>query len=203
MSRDCRVQWRLEEDGTNKSWRCVAHLTPTSWVCEAIHKCYYANCPGRSNTGKPLTKEEMNIHKLRRELEEDFIRKGTPPKTTPPQPTPPQPTASTSATPKPNPSAPTTIHYCSVERCKKPIPPTRKSVKYCSENCRKNAFREKKKKQPPTPPSPPTPIHIPPILQTSVCQCVGCSNTVTTTKYCSSYCRKKAFKQRLRGIFPT
>lgn len=188
MSRDscgkCLASWKLDPDGSTKRWKCRNHIMSTAWFSETQTKCYYSTCTGRSDTGKPLSKSELEVIELKRSLEKEFSESVV---------------------------ASTSTPHCIVINCNKPIPAGRNSTLYCSENCRKNASRQRKKgllpplqsatPTPTQPEPPPPPPPAPTKLEAGECLCVGCSNKVVDTKYCSSYCRKKAFKQRTRGIF--
>lgn len=175
MSKTCKVQWRLEPDGATKSWRCVAHLTPTIWFNEAITSCYYSNCSGRPDTGKPLTQEEIRVYHLTKSLEKEHLEKISNPSVEP-------------------------ISCCLSPICGKEIPKESKSTRYCSENCRKNYSRHKMKA-----------IRAEKLLEEKkpMCLAVGCPNRVSDKKggkgildkkYCSENCRKRAYRQRQKGV---
>ncbi len=173
MSKECKVQWKIESDGLTKSWRCMAHLTPTIWFNEASKSCYYANCCGRSDAGKPLNQEELRVHKLTKTLEKEYLDNGG------------LPLVKNSV-----------VYYCLSPLCGKEIPKGKNSTRYCSENCRKNYSRHKMRA------IKAEKLLEDKIPKCQAVGCPNKLSDkkggkgIMDKKYCSENCRKRAYRQR-------
>lgn len=193
MKRDgtgkCPVRWYIDDLG-KKKWVCFAHLAPYSRHNESSETCWYSTCPGRSMVGYPYTEEELNEMKAKKAKEaikkaEKVIQVQEP------------------------------KLKCANYGCGNLVASNRK--KYCSDKCRKQKSRADYEKRNPNrkkssikvaPTSPPkieppktkkTPVKPKP---TDICTSIICDNKVPPNRkaYCSDICRKRAYRQRQKGL---
>lgn len=191
MSRDgtgkCPVKWFINDLG-EKKWVCFAHLAPYTRHREKSETCWYSTCPGRSMVGYPLTEKELKARKS--EQAKKKIREAE----------------------KSLQEAP--VKTCNNYKCNEKVSSSRK--RYCSDKCRLQKARsdyesrnpnrkskskitpqvEKRKEQPISPPKPFKPE------PSEVCSSTTCVNKVSKTRksYCSDNCRKRAYRQRKKGM---
>lgn len=179
----CPVKWFINDLG-EKKWVCFAHLAPYTRHREKSENCWYSNCPGRSMVGYPLTEEELKARKseqAKKKIKEAevLIKENL-------------------------------VETCNNYGCVSKVASSRK--RYCSDKCRLQKARsdyesrnpnrrskpkvEKRKEQPATPPKPFKPE------PSGLCSSITCENKVPKTRksYCSDNCRKRAYRQRKKGM---